>query len=184
MKRRDFMKSAAVITGAQLARGERPQQSANGDRIENWMKQHPRLYFNQQAIARLRQRVKTDDGFKLRWSKLIERAGALAQAELVTEAMARQPARQGNAARANYPQASGQLSAMGMTLGLAYHVTGEERYAQKLRQALLHYAAYQQWCSPAYNTRNPPWNSELATAAFSFGAAAGYDALYDFLPIN
>ena len=184
MKRRDFLISTAVITSAQLARGERPQQSANGDRIENWVKQHPRLYFNQQAIARLRQRIKADDGFKPRWSKLIERADALAQAELVTEAIARQPARRGNAARANYPQASGQISVMGMTLGLAYHVTGEERYAQKLRQALLHYAGYQQWCSPAYNTRNPPWNSELATGAFCLGAAAGYDALHDFLSVE
>ncbi len=184
MKRRDFLISTAVITSAQLTRADQPKQSNNSDRIENWAPQHPRLYFNQQAIARLRQRVKADDDFKQRWSKLIERADALAQAELVTEAMARQPARRGNAARANYPQASGQLSAMGMTLGLAYHVTGEERYAQKLRQALLHYAGYQQWCSPAYNTRKPSWNSELATGAFCFGAAAGYDALYDFLSVD
>ncbi len=184
MKRRDFLIDTAVITGAQLARGERSQQRANGDRTENWVKRHPRLYFNQQAIAQLRQRVRTDDGFKQRWSKLLERAETLVKAELVTEAMARQPARRGNAARANYPQASSQISAMGMTLGLAYRVAGERRYAQKLRQALLHYAGYQQWCSPAYNTRKPSWNSELATGAFCFGAAAGYDALYDFLSVE
>ncbi|MGH9338017.1 MAG: heparinase II/III family protein, partial [Acidobacteriota bacterium] len=139
---------------------------------------------DQQRVARVRQQVKDDDGVRQRWSKLLERADALVQAELVTEAMARQPARRGNAARANYPQASGQLSAMGLTLGLAYHVTGDERYARKLRQALLHYAGYQQWCSPGYNTRTPSWSSELATGAFCFGAAAGYDALHDSLPVN
>lgn len=192
MKRRDFLKATAVLSGAQLGGANVPEQKTaesrpggnTGEAAHNWVKQHPRLYFDPKRVARLRQRMKDDDGVKQRWSNLLERADALAQAELVTEAMARQPARQGNAARANYPQASGQLSAMGLTLGLAYHVTGEERYAQKLRQALLHYAGYQQWCSPGYNTRKPSWSSELATGAFCFGSAVGYDALYDFLSVE
>jgi len=181
------MISAAVITGAQLARGERPQQSANGDRIENWAPQHPRLYFNQQAIARLRQRVKTpvrDEGFKSRWSKLLERAEALVGTALMTEAESRQPSLRGNAIQLRYRHSIGQLSEMGLTLGLAYHVTDQKRYADKLRQALLHYAGYEQWCSPGYNTLNPPRNSDLSTAAFCFGAGVGYDALYDFLPVG
>ncbi|MGI8783187.1 MAG: heparinase II/III domain-containing protein [Acidobacteriota bacterium] len=192
MKRRDFLKTTAVLSGAQLVGAHLTEQKTGGSRpggntgktANNWVQQHPRLYFDPKRVARLRQQVKDDDGVKRRWAKLLERADALVQAELVTEAMARQPARQGNAARANYPQASGQISAMGMTLGLAYHVTGQERYAQKLRQALLHYAGYQQWCSPAYNTRKPSWNSELATGAFCFGAAVGYDALHDFLSVE
>ncbi|MGH9847321.1 MAG: hypothetical protein ACREEM_52165 [Blastocatellia bacterium] len=52
MKRRDFLKSTAIITGAQLTRAERTQQCANGDRIGNWVKQHPRLYFNRGRTMR------------------------------------------------------------------------------------------------------------------------------------
>lgn len=187
MRRREFLRATAALSGAQLVGADLAEQKpggATGEIPNNWVRQHPRLYFDPKRVARVRRQVKDDDGVRQRWSKLLERARALVHAELVTEATARQPARRGNAARANYPQASGQLSAMGMTLGLAYHVTGDERYAQKLRQALLHYAGYQQWCSPGYNTRTPPWNSELATGAFCFGAAAGYDALHDFLSVD
>ncbi len=185
MKRRQFLKTSTVLLASQVAGphltqgAEREAASAATGRAGR-----PRLYFHADAVARLRERLQADTRVQQRWSKLLEQAETLVHAELVTEAMARQPARQGNAVRANYPQASGQISAMGMTLGLAYHVSGEERYAQKLRQALLHYAGYEQWCSPAYNTRTPSWNSELTTGAFCFGAAVGYDALYDFLPVG
>ncbi|MCI0541787.1 MAG: heparinase II/III-family protein [Verrucomicrobiales bacterium] len=128
----------------------------------------------------MRRRIEAEPGFKQRWSKLLEQAETLVQAEFVTEAMSLRPA--GGVKRLNYPRSSGQLSEMGMTLGLAYHVTGEAHYAKKLQQALLHYAGYKQWSSPAFTAGGVQWNSGLDTAAFCLGAGVGYDALHDFLP--
>ncbi len=70
---------------------------------------------------------------------------------------------------------------MGISLGFAYQVTGDERYARKLREALLHYTGYRQWYGPGYVNRIRPWRSELVTAAFIFGFATGYDALHGFV---
>jgi hypothetical protein len=68
---------------------------------------------------------------------------------------------------------------MASTLGLAYRTTGDERYARKLREALLHYSELARWAGDAGNT--PPWHSELNTATFCFGYAVGYDSIYDYL---
>ncbi|MGH7956125.1 MAG: heparinase II/III family protein [Opitutaceae bacterium] len=185
MKRRQFIKTSTALLAAQAAmaevmRGAEPKAApAIAARAGR-----PRLFFNSDAVARLRRRIEVEPGFEPRWSKLLAHAETLVQAELVTEARSRQPGRGGGVKRLSYGLSSGQLSAMGMTLGLAYHVTGEPRYAQKLQRALLHYAGYEIWSSPAFNTPESRRNSGLDTAAFCVGAAAGYDALRDFLPVG
>ncbi|MGH8016738.1 MAG: hypothetical protein ACREIA_00330, partial [Opitutaceae bacterium] len=183
MKRREFLQTSGVLLAAQAAVPNLLEAAATKTVATTATPATGRrpLYFTTDAIARLRQQLAADRALEPHWSALLARADAFVQAALVTEEEARRPAQRGNAARARYPQASGQLVGMGTTLGLAYQITGDERYAAKLRQALLHFAGYEQWCSPAYNTRTPRWSSELATAAFCYGAAAGYDALHDYL---
>ncbi|MGH9163576.1 MAG: hypothetical protein ACRD2X_26775, partial [Vicinamibacteraceae bacterium] len=91
MRRRDFLKTTAALSGAQLVGGNVLEQQTGGSRpggntgqtARNWVQQYPRLYFDQQRVARVRQQVKDDDGVRQRWSKLLERADALVQAELV-----------------------------------------------------------------------------------------------------
>ena len=73
------------------------------------------------------------------------------------------------------------MSEMGLTLGLLYQLTGEQRYADKLREAMLYYANYVRWRGQNFEHRAPPWYSELDTAKFGFGYATGYDALHAFL---
>jgi len=58
-------------------------------------------------------------------------------------------------------------------------MTGEKRYAKKLRDALIHYGTLSRWAGDAH--RDPPWHSELNTARFCYGYALGYDSIYDFL---
>ena len=82
---------------------------------------------------------------------------------------------------ANYGEPGNQISEMGLTLGLLYHLTGEKIYADKLRDAMFYYAQYAHWNPPGFPRRSPPWYSELDTAKFAFGYAAGYDALHDLL---
>jgi hypothetical protein len=70
---------------------------------------------------------------------------------------------------------------MGLTLGLLFQLTGDRRYADKLREAMLYYTNYVRWTAQSFGHRTPPWYSELDTAKFSFGYATGYDALYAVL---
>ncbi len=87
----------------------------------------------------------------------------------------------GGGQQANYITPARQISDMGLTLGLLYQLTGDTSYARKLRAALLYYIRYVRWAGPELIQRIPPWHSELDTATFSFGYAAGYDALYNYL---
>ncbi len=178
MKRRDFMKSAVVITGTHLARGERLQQNANGDRIGNWAPQHPRLFFTPDRIAGLRGRLTRDASLQARWAKFLRRADELVETRLLTQ----QDADSKGGAAGDFHVVSGQMKVMGMTLSLAWRMTGDERYARKLREAMLNSAGYERWNSQNWRDRTPSWRSGLWTAAFTVGCAAGYDALHEFLP--
>ena len=88
---------------------------------------------------------------------------------------------QGEGQHASYGKAGNQMSEMGLTLGLLFQLSGDRRYADKLRDAMLYYANYVRWTGQSFEHRTPPWFSELDTAKFSFGYATGYDALYAFL---
>ena len=106
---------------------------------------------------------------------LLKQADSLVHEELVSP----EYAESGSGQHGNYGRPSGQISAMGATLGLAYQMTGEKKYAEKLRQALLHYAQLKRWAGDA--RRDPPWNSELNTARFCYGYGVGYDSIHDYL---
>lgn len=135
---------------------------------------HPRLFYNAESMNRLKRILaanpKADAALKTRGEKLLN-------ADLVPETVAEI----GGGQQANYITPALQISDMGLTLGLLYQLTGDKRYAEKLREALLYYIHYVRWAGPELIQRLPPWHSELDTATFSFGYAAGYDALYSYL---
>jgi hypothetical protein len=142
-----------------------------------WKPSRPRLFFDPERIVRLRQQIQEEGPVKEAWSRLLSRADRLLQAEFVSEDYAER----GSGQHGNYGAPSSQVSDLGMTLGLAYQVTGQESYAQKLRDALLYYAGYKRWGGRDFLNRQPPWHSELNTARFCHGYAVGYDCLRDFL---
>jgi hypothetical protein len=113
--------------------------------------------------------------FRQAWLNLRERADRLLKEKLVS----REYADGGRGQHGNYGRPSSQVVNMASTLGLAYQMTGEERYAEKLSEALIHFGGLRRWAGDA--KRDPPWNSELNTARFCFGYAMGYDCIYDFL---
>jgi len=136
---------------------------------------HPRLFFTPQRIDQFRHRIEQDDTLRQAWLKVRERADRLVDEELVSK----EYAEGGTGQHGNYGRPSGQISSMASVLGLAYRMTGERRYAEKLRQALLHYGGLERWAGDA--NRDPPWHSELNTARFCFGYAVAYDCICDFL---
>jgi hypothetical protein len=140
-----------------------------------WNNGRPRLFFTTEKLSRLRQRMEQDDRFRQAWLRLQERADRQLKDKLV----AKEYAEGGTGQHGNYGAPSSQIAAMGPTLGLAYCMTGNREYAQKLKEALLSYSELARWAGDAGNV--PPWHSELNTARFCFGYAVGYDCLYDYL---
>ncbi|MBW8042272.1 MAG: DUF4962 domain-containing protein [Planctomycetes bacterium] len=140
-----------------------------------WKTSRPRLFFTPERIKQLRSKVKAEGVFREAWLKLQKKAVRLLDEKLVSKEYADGGAGQ----HGNYGRPSGQVSNMASTLGLAYQMTGEKRYAKKLREALIHFGGLRRWAGDA--KRDPPWNSELNTARFCFGYAVGYDSVYDYL---
>jgi len=135
----------------------------------------PRLFFTAERIKNLHERATKDIVFKEASGKLLERADRLINANLVSK----EYAEGGSGQHGNYGRPSSQIADMGPTLGLAYQMTGEKRYAEKLRDAMIHYSSLNRWAGDAHH--DPPWHSELNTARFCYGYAVGYDSIYDFL---
>ncbi len=184
MKRREFLQTSGLLLAAQAARPNLLEAADKKSVPATPVRAGRRpLYFTPEAIARLRGQLAADRTLQAPWSAFLAGAEALLPAAFVPETEARKPALRGVVLQGRYrSHSSSQLVDMSLTLGLAYQITGDERYAQKLRQALLHYAGYEQWCSPGYNARTPSWRSDLGTPEFCHGTAAGCDALHDFLP--
>ena len=135
----------------------------------------PRLFFTAEKLERLRERIDKEAMFKEAWDGLLGRANRQLEQRLV----AKEYAEGGSGQHGNYKRPSSQISNMGATLGLAYQMTGDKRYAKKLRDALIHYGSLSRWAGDAHH--DPPWHSELNTARFCYGYALGYDSIYDFL---
>ena len=135
----------------------------------------PMLLFTAEKLERLSKRIDEEKLFREAWGKLLGRADRLLEAELVSK----EYAEGGSGQHGNYGRPSSQIVDMAGTLGLAYRMTGEKRYAKKLRDALIHYGTLNRWAGDAH--RDPPWHSELNTARFCYGYALGYDSIYDFL---
>ena len=136
---------------------------------------HPRLFFTAEKIVGLRERAKTDDAVRQAWQRQLERAGGLLDDKLVTK----EYAEGGSGQHGNYKRPSSQIVQMAGTLGLAWRMTGDKRYAEKLKDALLHFGTFNRWAGDAHH--DPPWHSELNTARFCFGYAIGFDSIYDYL---
>ena len=167
---------AAILAGlAAEALAQNHDVEAGTPTTPQWKMSRPRLFFTAERIMRLRERVAEDGIFKEASDKLLERADRLLDARLVSK----ESAEGGSGQHGNYGRPSGQISDMGPTLGLAYQMTGEKRYAEKLRDALIHYGGLSRWAGDA--NHEPPWHSELNTARFCYGYAVGYDSIYDFL---
>ena len=135
---------------------------------------HPRLFYNSASLERLRQWLAADATAQ---AALVNSGEELLAADFISE----QVAMKGPGQQQNFFAPGDQMSEMGLTLGLLYRLTGEERYADKLKKAMYYYAGYARWTASGFPHRSPPWHSELATSKFSFGYATGYDALRDVL---
>jgi hypothetical protein len=174
ISRRSLMKLLAMASPAMCA--TKPlRASANSVLEDHSPAAHrelprPRLFYNAASVSHLRQMLARD---AVADAALKKRGEDLLAAAFVPETVAEI----GGGQQANYRTPGDQIAEMGLTLGLLFHLTGDRRYADKLRDAMLYYTNYVRWAGPGLSSRIPPWHSELDTELFSFGYSAGYDAL-------
>ena len=157
MRRRDFFTAAALSGNLSFA--------AAGPAGR------PHLFYDERRIKELRGAVAAS--LRDPWITVRDHATSL-----VGERFVEDPAAKPGGA---YEHPSGQCTEMGFSLGFAYHMTGDRRFADKARAMLLHYAAYRYWSRPILLKRDPPWHADLNTHRFCFGCAAAFDAVYDLL---
>jgi hypothetical protein len=162
-----FMTILAGFTAEAFAQGNNRKATELSNR--------PRLFFTAERIKNLQERAAKDSVFKEASDRIVERADRLLNEELVSK----EYAEGGSGQHGNYGRPSRQIADMGAILGLAYRMTGEKHYAEKLRDAMIHFGNLNRWAGDAHH--DPPWHSELNTARFCYGYAVGYDSIYDFL---
>ncbi len=66
-------------------------------------------------------------------------------------------------------------------LGLAYRVTGDEKYAEAVKRILLDYSSRTTWEGKDLLSRDPAWTGGLNTSHTGFYISIGYDCIYNYL---
>src|ERR1017187_1025304 len=115
-----------------LASTEHSDEPVAGQRL------HPWLFYNVTSLERMRQTLASDVSAN---TALQTRGEELLAAAFVPEKVAEI----GGGQQANYVTPASQIAEMGLTLGLLFHLTGDMRYADKLRDAMLYYTHYVRW---------------------------------------
>lgn len=116
---------------------------------------HPSLLFTPQRVKEAKERMKTDENLASSWKHI--KTIADQQLNGKTDIM-----------KLEYP-------------ALAYLMTGEKKYAEKLKKVLLETSEIKSWGDREMMSRNPAWRSELQMAHCAFQLAVAYDAVYDIL---
>ncbi len=114
------------------------------------------LIYTDENIARLKEQIKNNEAVKKNWESQHQDALNLLEKKKLR-------------------------SSDGLLLGLAYRLTGEEKFASKLKELLFDYASKETWEGRTLLQRDPPWQAGLGTSHTSYDIAMGYDSIYDFL---
>ncbi len=122
--------------------------------------EHPRLYFNAEGLEALKKRIETDKRTAELWKSVLEQADSLAGKDLVE------------------PRDKRKVLEPIRELSLAYLITGEEKYAAKVRQ----YVERGLEMEALNHSQKPtaPRATNLATGHHVMSLAIAYDWLYDF----
>ena len=112
---------------------------------------HPSLLFTPQRVEAAKKAVKTDTAMAAAWQKILAEADAQLS--------------KGDVRKLEYP-------------ALAYQMTGDKKYSDKIREVLGKTAKVKSWGDAEMLARTPAWRSELQMAHRAFQLAVAYDAVY------
>lgn len=116
---------------------------------------HPSLLFTPERVNTAKAALKSDTAMQNAWRVI--------QAEAD-----RQVEGKGDVRRLEYP-------------ALAYMMTGDRKYADKIKDVLIETSKIKSWGDREMLARTPAWRSELQMAHRSFQVAVAYDVIYDLL---
>lgn len=69
-------------------------------------------------------------------------------------------------------------------LGLAYRMTGDEKYAKRIKETLLNEISRNVWEGQELLQRTPAWNAGLGAAHATYNTSLGFDCIYEYLTPN
>jgi oligo-alginate lyase len=145
--------------------------------MEVIVQDRPRLYFTAAEWPERARLFETNEKLARARAQLLEGAESALKTPLLDE----EYARSGKEPNGSYPGVGGNASGIITPCSFAYLLTGDPRFAERARQALLHFAAFKTWIDPGYAQRRPVWHSALETATFTEAFAVGIDWLGDAL---
>ncbi|MDE5673731.1 MAG: heparinase II/III-family protein [Muribaculaceae bacterium] len=116
---------------------------------------HPSLLFTPERVNTAKAALKSDTAMQNAWRVI--------QAEAD-----RQVEGKGDVRRLEYP-------------ALAYMMTGDRKYADKIKDVLIETSKIKSWGDREMLARTPAWRSELQMAHRSFQVAVAYDVIYEIL---
>lgn len=109
-------------------------------------------------ISRLKEQIKNNPEVKKAWENQLQKAEDLLKRE-----------------RSSAPDLQ--------ELGLAYRMTGDSRFAERMKQVLLSSIDKKSWEGQDLLQRTPAWKGGLGTAHTSYYMAIGYDCAYNYLTL-
>jgi hypothetical protein len=115
---------------------------------------HPSLLFTPQRVEAAKLRINQDTVQANAWNAILAKANSLLEKNDIRQM--------------EY-------------LALAYQMTNDKKYSEKLRQMLLDVAKVKSWSDSEMMMRTPAWRSELQMAHKSYQVAVAYDAIYNEL---
>ncbi|WP_139955774.1 heparinase II/III domain-containing protein [Flavicella sediminum] len=114
------------------------------------------LLYTDTNIANLKKQIATDTSIQNSWEAQLKKADDLLE-------------------KGKYKAADCQV------LGLAYRMTGEEKYAKSIKEIVVNYTSKETWEGQALLNRTPAWKGGLGTSHTSFFISIGYDCIYNYL---
>lgn len=117
-------------------------------------KSNNKLFYTPARIEQARQRMASDTLMRNAWHDIQSRADGLLKKRDINQA--------------DY-------------LALAYLMTGENKYAEKLKEILFHVIENTTWGSDEMLARTPVWRADLGLARKAYQSAIAYNAIYDRL---
>ena len=126
-----------------------------GFRAQTYAQKHPYLFFTKQKTDQLKSRIKTDTLLNRNFKNMLATAD-----ELLVKG-----------------DAKGKID----YLSLAWLMTGERKYGDKVKAVLTALCTQKTWSNAEMLKREPAWTSDLKTAENCWAVAIGYDAVYDLL---
>ncbi len=117
---------------------------------------HSYLLHTDANVAKLKRQIQNTPAVKSAWEEQLEKANKLLEKD-------------------RCGAADCQL------LGLAYRMTGDDKYAESIKRILLDYTSRKTWEGRDLLNREPAWTGGLNTSHTGFYISLGYDCIYHYL---